>query len=62
MLEVVCPDVHKYVFAPEAVSVALDPLQMVEEGLVVMAGVGKELTVMEIVEVAEHPPLNAVKV
>ena len=56
MLAVVCPPGdHIYVEAPEAVSVALLPLHIVEEGETLMLTVGRELTVTVLVAAFVQP-------
>ena len=56
MLAVVCPPgAHVYVEAPEALRVALLPLQIVEEGETLMLTVGRKLTVTVLVAAFVHP-------
>ena len=55
ILVVVCPDVQRYVAAPDTVSVAMLPLQIVEEGLTLMLVVGNGLTAITCVAVFVQP-------
>jgi hypothetical protein len=55
MLAVVCPDDHRYVEVPDAISVALDPLHMVDNGVALMLVVGNAFTVIPWVAVDVQP-------